>query len=82
MITEYFRAINRRDYAGYLTTQSPGHALTEQQFRTGFPSTVDSSVVVTSITSAPDGRTGRRRFFHQRSSRKMAPTASHARTGR
>ena len=56
VITEYFRAINSRDYTGYLTTQSPGHALTEQQFRTGFPSTVDSSVVVTSITTAPDGR--------------------------
>ena len=56
VITEYFRAINSRDYTGYLTTQSPGNALTEQQFRTGFPSTVDSSVLVTSITTAPDGR--------------------------
>ena len=56
MITAYFRAINRRDYTGYLTTQSPGHALTEQQFRTGFTSTVESSVVVTGITTAPDGR--------------------------
>ena len=56
MITEYFRAINSRDYAGYLTTQSPGNALTEQQFQTGFRSTVDSDVLVTSITTAPDGR--------------------------
>ena len=56
VITAYFRAINSRDYAGYLTTQSPGHALTEQRFRTGFTSTVESSVLVTSITTAPDGR--------------------------
>ena len=56
MITEYFRAINSRDYTGYLTTQSPGNALTEQQFQTGFPSTADSGVLVTSITTAPDGR--------------------------
>ena len=56
VITEYFRAINSRDYTGYLTTQSPGNALTEQQFQTGFLSTVDSGVLVTSITTAPDGR--------------------------
>lgn len=56
VITQYFRAINSRDYAGYLTTRSPGNALTEQQFQTGFRSTVDSAVLVTSITTAPDGR--------------------------
>jgi hypothetical protein len=56
VITEYFRAINSRDYTGYLTTQSPGNALTEQQFQTGFRSTVDSDVLVTNITTAPDGR--------------------------
>ena len=56
VITEYFRAINSRDYAGYLTTQSLANALTEQEFQTGFRSTVDSNVVVTSITTAPDGR--------------------------
>jgi hypothetical protein len=56
VITEYFLAINSRDYTGYLTTQSPGNALTEQQFQTGFRSTVDSGVLVTSITTAPDGR--------------------------
>jgi hypothetical protein len=56
VITEYFRAINSRDYAGYLTTQSAGSAMTEQQFQTGFRSTVDSDVLVTSITTAPDGR--------------------------
>jgi hypothetical protein len=56
VITEYFRAINSRDYTGYLTTQSAGNAPTEQQFQTGFRSTTDSHVVVTSITTAPDGR--------------------------
>ena len=56
VITEYFRAINSRDYAGYLTVESLGNALTEQQFQTGFRSTVDSDVLVTSITTAPDGR--------------------------
>ncbi len=56
VITEYFRAINSRDYAGYLSTRSTGQALTQQQFQTGFRSTVDSNVLVTSITTAPDGR--------------------------
>ncbi len=56
VITEYFRAINSRDYAGYRTTESQGNALTEQQFQTGFRSTVDSDVLITSITTAPDGR--------------------------
>jgi hypothetical protein len=56
VIAAYFRAINSRDYAGYLTTQQPGHALTAQQFQTGFRSTEDSNVRVTSIAIAPDGR--------------------------
>jgi hypothetical protein len=56
VITEYFLAINGRDYTGYLTTQSAGNAPTEQQFQTGFRSTTDSHVVVTSITTASDGR--------------------------
>lgn len=56
VIAEYFRAINSRDYTGYLTVESPGNALTEQQFQLGFRSTVDSDVLVTSITTAPDGR--------------------------
>jgi hypothetical protein len=56
VITEYFRAINSRDYAGYLTAESPGNALTEQQFQSGFRSTVDSDVLVTSISAAPGGR--------------------------
>jgi hypothetical protein len=55
-IAAYFRAINRRDYAEYLTTQSPGEAMTAEQFQTGFRSTQDSSVLVTSIAIAPDGR--------------------------
>jgi hypothetical protein len=56
VIAAYFLAINSRDYAGYLATQSPGDALTAQQFHTGFRSTVDSNVLVTSIAIAPDGR--------------------------
>lgn len=56
VISEYFRAINDRDYAGYLTTHSPGSALTRPQFQAGFRSTADSGVVVTGITTAPDGR--------------------------
>ncbi len=56
VITEYFQAINYRDYAGYLTTQSPGNALTAGQFQTGFRSTVDSDVLVSGIATAPDGR--------------------------
>ena len=56
VIAAYFEAINSRDYAEYLTTQSPGNALTAEQFQTGFRSTQDSSVLVTSIGDAPDGR--------------------------
>ena len=56
VISQYFQAINGRDYAEYLTTQSPGNALTAQQFQTGFRSTTDSNALITSIASAPDGR--------------------------
>ena len=56
VITEYFQAINDRDYAAYLATQSPDVALTSDQFQTGYRSTEDSSVLVTNITTAPDGR--------------------------
>jgi hypothetical protein len=56
VVTAYFQAINHRDYAGYLTTQSPGDAMTAQQFQAGFRSTADSNVLVNSISTAPDGR--------------------------
>jgi hypothetical protein len=56
VIAAYFQAINGRDYAGYLTTQSTGQALTAGQFQTGFRSTQDSSVLITGIGQAPDGR--------------------------
>jgi hypothetical protein len=56
VITEYFQAINQRNYAGYLTTESPGNALSAQQFQTGYESTADSDVLVTSMFTAPDGR--------------------------
>jgi hypothetical protein len=56
VITEYFQGINSRNYAEYLASRSPGQALTLQQFQTGYRSTEDSNVIVTSITTAPDGR--------------------------
>jgi hypothetical protein len=56
VISEYFQAINNRDYAEYLATRSPGQALTAQQFETGFRSTTDSKVIVSNIVTAPDGR--------------------------
>jgi len=56
VITEYFQGINSRNYAEYLASESPGQALTLQQFQTGFRSTEDSNVIVTRITTAPDGR--------------------------
>ena len=56
VVTEYFQAINNRDYAGYRAVESPGNAVSRQQFQAGFRSTVDSDVVVNSIASASDGR--------------------------
>ena len=56
VISQYFQAINGRDYAAYLATQSPGNALTAPQFQAGFESTQDSDVLVTGITTAPGGR--------------------------
>ena len=56
VISTYFQAINGRDYTAYLTTQSPGWALTAGQFQTGFRSTQDSNMVITSIGQGPDGR--------------------------
>jgi hypothetical protein len=56
VIGQYFQAINGRDYAAYLATESPANALTAPQFQAGFESTQDSDVLVTGITTAPDGR--------------------------
>lgn len=56
VITQYFTAINDRDYSAYLDTQSPGKALTEAQFQAGFQSTQDSDAVITSIATGSDGR--------------------------
>ena len=56
VIAAYFQAINSRDYAEYVTTQSAGHALTAEEFQTGFRSTQDSGMLITSIAVAPDGR--------------------------
>jgi hypothetical protein len=56
VINRYFEAINGRDYPAYLTTQSPGNAMTVSQFQTGFESTRDSDVLITGISSGPDGR--------------------------
>jgi hypothetical protein len=56
VINRYFQAINSRDYAAYLTTQSPDNAMTASQFQAGFKSTRDSGVLITGITSGFDGR--------------------------
>jgi hypothetical protein len=56
VIDRYFRAINGRDYAAYRATQSPGSAMTAQQFQAGFESTRDSNVLITSITTMPGGQ--------------------------
>ena len=56
VINRYFQAINGRDYAAYQATQSPGIAMTASQFQTGFESTRDSDVLITGISSGPDGR--------------------------
>jgi hypothetical protein len=56
VIDRYFQAINSRDYAAYLTTQSPDNVMTASQFQAGFESTRDSDVLITGITSGFDGR--------------------------
>ena len=56
VIGRYFQAINGRAYSAYLATQNPDNAMTASQFQIGFESTHDSDVLVTRITSAPDGR--------------------------
>jgi hypothetical protein len=55
VINRYFQAINGRDYAAYRATQSPGNAMTAPQFQAGFESTRDSDVLITGITTMPDG---------------------------
>jgi hypothetical protein len=56
VMSQYFQAINGRDYAAYQATQSSGNAMTASQFQAGFASTQDSDVLVTGITTAPGGR--------------------------
>ena len=73
VIAAYFGAINSRDYAGYLATQDAGSALTAQQFQTGFRSTKDSNVLVTSIAIAPDGRPAADVTFTSRQQRADGP---------
>jgi len=55
VVNRYFQAINGRDYAAYRATQSPGNAMTAPQFQAGFESTRDSDVLITGITTMPDG---------------------------
>jgi hypothetical protein len=55
VVNRYFQAINGRDYAAYQATQSPGIAMTEPQFQAGFKSTRDSDVLITAISTGPDG---------------------------
>jgi hypothetical protein len=56
VVNRYFQAINARDFAAYQATQSPDVAMTASQFQTGFESTRDSNVLITGITTMPDGR--------------------------
>jgi hypothetical protein len=56
VLSQYFQAVNGRDYAAYQATQSPGNAMTAPQFQAGFESTRDSAVLITGITTMPDGR--------------------------
>ena len=56
VISRYFQAINGGDYAAYQATQSPGTAMTAAQFQAGFGSTRDSGVLITGISTGPDGR--------------------------
>jgi hypothetical protein len=56
VVSQYFQAINGRDYAAYQATQSPGIAMTASQFRAGFASTRDSAVLITGITTMPGGQ--------------------------
>lgn len=56
VVTQYFTAINDRDYGAYVNTQSQENALTEAQFEAGFRSTQDSDAVSTSITTGSDER--------------------------
>lgn len=56
VVTQYFTAINDRDYGAYLNTQSPENTMTEAQFQAGFRSTQDSDAVITSIMTGSGGR--------------------------
>lgn len=56
VISAYFQAINTRDYPKYLAIQSQDEALTAAQFQAAFRSTQDSGMLVTGITTGPDGR--------------------------
>lgn len=56
VINQYFQAIDGRNYTEYLATLSPSNALGAPQFQIAFESSRDSDVLVTSITTAPDGR--------------------------
>jgi len=73
VISQYFQAINGRDYAAYQATQSPGNAMTAPQFQAGFESTQDSDVLITSITTAPDGRPAATVTFTSRQQPKDGP---------
>ena len=57
VIAAYFQGINSRDYAEYAASESAGQtAPTAEEFQTGFRSTQDSGMLITSIAVAPDGR--------------------------
>jgi hypothetical protein len=57
VVTSYFAAINAHNYQGYvsLLTPSVAQGLTRAQFNSGYGSTSDSGMVLTSISSTDSG---------------------------
>ena len=73
VVNRYFQAINARDYAAYQATQSPAIAMTEPQFQAGFKSTRDSDVLITAISTGPDGNPAADMTFTSRQQPKDGP---------
>ena len=57
LVTSYFAAINGHDYQNYVSLLAPSlqQAMTPTQFNSGYGSTTDSNMVLTSISSASSG---------------------------
>lgn len=57
LLTSYFTAINKHDYAAYSSLLEPQvqQQMTASQFATGYQSTMDSAATLTGISTAADG---------------------------